>query len=178
MLIMEDTIVLPLLGAALLLVFIMAFADAWLFIIYGDSHEYKHYRKEDDDDSTRKPINPTQLDEATKGGEAMTIEDYSIMDNYKEIELPQRQWHDGDILVCKRYPNCYAVFKKYDVNDTFDAYFIYDNKNTYLDATAFAEAYRLASAKDIEGLPRLFSYLMAYLNDAGLCLPKARLQTK
>ncbi len=26
-----------------------------------------------------KPINPTQLDEATKGGEAMTIEDYSIL---------------------------------------------------------------------------------------------------
>lgn len=101
-----------------------------------------------------------------------------IMDNYKEIELSQRQWHDGDILVCKRYPNCYAVFKKYDVNDTFDAYFIYDNKNTYLDATAFAEAYRLASAKDIEGLPRLFSYLMAYLNDAGLCLPKARSTNK
>ena len=101
-----------------------------------------------------------------------------IMDNYKEIELPQQPWKDGDILVCKRYPNCYAVFKRYDVNDTFDAYFIYDNKNTYLDATAFAEAYRLASAKDIEGLPRLFSYLMKYLNDAGLCLPKKIEQTK
>ena len=93
-------------------------------------------------------------------------------------QLLRKPWHDGDILVCKRYPNCYAVFKRYDVNDTFDAYFIYDNKNIYLDATAFTEAYRLASAKDTEGLPRLFSYLMKYLNDAGLCLPKKIEQTK
>ena len=92
-----------------------------------------------------------------------------IMDNYKEIELPHQQWNDGDILVCNRYPNCYAVFKKYIDNNTFEAYFIYDNKNVYFDATAFSEAYRLARAKDVEGLPRLFSYLMAYLNDAGLC---------
>lgn len=101
-----------------------------------------------------------------------------IMDNYREIELPQRQWEDGDILICSRYPNCYAVFKKYIDNNTFDAYFIYDNKNAYFDATAFSKAYRLASAKDIEGLPRLFSYLMAYLNASGLCLPKARSTNK
>ena len=96
-----------------------------------------------------------------------------IMDNYREIELPRRQWEDGDILVCSRYPNCYAVFKKYIDNNTFDAYFIYDNKNVYFDATAFSEGYRLASAKEIKGHPILFSYLMAYLNEAGLCLPKA-----
>lgn len=36
----------------------------------------------------------------------------------------------------------------------------------------FAEAYHLANAKDIENLPRLFCYLMGYLNEAGLCLPK------
>ena len=96
-----------------------------------------------------------------------------IMDNYKEIELPQREWKDGDILVCNRYPNCYAVFKKYIDNNTFDAYFIYDNKNAYFDATVFSGDYHRASAKETEGLPRLFSYLMAYLNDAGLCLPKA-----
>lgn len=87
-------------------------------------------------------------------------------------QLPRLQWKDGDILVCNRYPNCYAVFKKYIDNNTFDAYFIYDNKNAYFDATAFSEAYCLASAKDIEGLPRLFCYLMKYLNDADLCLPK------
>lgn len=95
-----------------------------------------------------------------------------IMDYYKEIELPQRQWNDGDILVCNRYPNCYAVFKKYIDNNTFDAYFIYDNKNAYFDATVFSGDYHRASAKEIEGLPRLFSYLMAYLNASGLCLPK------
>ena len=94
-----------------------------------------------------------------------------IMDNYREILLPE-QWRDGDILVCNRYPNCYAVFKKYIDNNTFDAYFIYDNKNAYFDATAFSEAYRLASTKEIKGLPILFSYLMAYLNASGLCLPK------
>ena len=101
-----------------------------------------------------------------------------IMDYYKEIELPPLPWKDGDILICSRYPNCYAVFKKYIDNNTFDAYFIYDNKNAYFDATAFSEAYRLASAKEIEGLPRLFSYLMAYLNASGLCLPKARSTNK
>ena len=100
------------------------------------------------------------------------------MDNYKEIEIMQREWKDGDILVCNRYPNCYAVFKKYIDNNTFDAYFIYDNKNAYFDATVFSGDYHRASAKEIEGLPRLFSYLMAYLNDAGLCLPKARSTNK
>ena len=95
-----------------------------------------------------------------------------IMDKYKEIELPQQQWKDGDILVCNRYPNCYAVFKKYDVNDTFDAYFIFDNKNVNSDATAFAEAYHRATAEEIENLPRLIDFLMGYLNEAGLCLPK------
>lgn len=87
-------------------------------------------------------------------------------------QLLRKPWKDGDILVCSRYPNCYAVFKKYIDNNTFDAYFIYDNKNAYFDATAFSEAYHLASAKELEGLPRLFLYLMKYLNDAGLCLPK------
>ena len=101
-----------------------------------------------------------------------------IMDNYREIELPQRQWEDGDILIYDRYPYCYAVFKKYKGNNTFEAYFIYDNKNVYFDATAFSEAYRLANAKEIEGLPILFSYQMAYLNNAGLCLPKARSTNK
>ncbi|MFW5570189.1 MAG: hypothetical protein ACOCNZ_03000 [Prevotella sp.] len=100
-----------------------------------------------------------------------------IMDNYREIELPQ-QWKEGDILIHDRYPYCYAVFKKYKDNDTFEAYFILDNKDAHFDATASVEHYRLANTKEIKGLPRLFSYLMAYLNDAGLCLPKARYTNK
>ena len=95
-----------------------------------------------------------------------------IMDNYKEIKLSRQQWKDGDILVCSRYPNCYAVFKKYDVNDTFDAYLIFDNKNAYFDATAFAEAYHRASTQELKSAPRIFTFLMGALNEAGLCLPK------
>ena len=95
-----------------------------------------------------------------------------VMDNYKEIELPRRQWNDGDILVNDRYTHCYAVFKKYKDNDTFEAYFILDNKDAYFDATASVEHYRLANTKELEGLPRLFVLLMGALNEVGLCLPK------
>lgn len=95
-----------------------------------------------------------------------------IMDNYREIELLRKPWNEGDILVNDRYTHCYAVFKKYKENDTFEAYFILDNKNAYFDATASVEHYRLANTKEIEGLPLLFTFLMGALNEAGLCLPK------
>lgn len=94
-----------------------------------------------------------------------------IMDNYKEIELPQ-QWEDGDILIHNNYPHCYAVFKKRKDYDTFEAYFVLDNKNAYFDATVSSGHYRLANAKEIEGLPLLFTFLMGALNKAGFCLPK------
>lgn len=95
-----------------------------------------------------------------------------IMDNYKEVKFPQRQWNDGYILVNDRHTHCYAVFKKYKDNDTFEAYFILENKDAYFDATASVEHYRLANAKELEGLPNLFVFLMGALNEAGLCLPK------
>ena len=125
---MEDTIVLLLLGAALLLVFIMA------------------------------------------------IEDYSIMDNYKEIELPQRQWHDGDILVCKRYPNCYAVFKKYKDNDTFETYFVHlnniCNKTVHFDTLEPVRCFHLASAEKKSKCLKLFYGLLNNLDAFRKCLPK------
>ena len=95
-----------------------------------------------------------------------------IMDNYKEIKLTREPWKDGNILVNDRYIHCYAVFKKYKDNDTFEAYFILDNKNAYFDATASVGHYRLADTKEIEGLPLIFTFLMGALNNAGLCLPK------
>lgn len=95
-----------------------------------------------------------------------------IMDNYKEIKLTREPWNEGDILVNDRYTHCYAVFKKYKDNNTFEAYFILENKNAYFDATASVEHYRLANTKEIEGLPLLFTFLMGALNVAGLCLPK------
>lgn len=118
---------------------------------YGNSDDYLYFINHNN-----------EIGVALIGSEVGAI----IMDNYKEVELPPLPWKDGDILVCNRYPNCYAVFKKYIDNNTFEAYFIYDNKNVYFDATAFAEAYRLASAKNIEGLPRLFRSLMVYLNES------------
>lgn len=42
---MEDFIVLLLLGGGLLLVFFGAFADAWLFLQYGDEHERERERQ-------------------------------------------------------------------------------------------------------------------------------------
>lgn len=93
-------------------------------------------------------------------------------------QLLRKPWKDGYILIDNGYPKDYAVFRKYNNDDTFEAYFILEGKMAHFDATAFSEAYRLASAKDIEGLPILFSYLMAYLNEAGLCLPKARSTNK
>lgn len=98
-----------------------------------------------------------------------------IMDNYKEIELPQRQqpWKDGDILVNDRYTHyCYAVFKKYKDNDTFEAYFFLDGKTALFNNTAYVGGYHLASEEEIKNFPPLFCLLMCALNEAGLCLPK------
>ena len=95
-----------------------------------------------------------------------------IMDNYKEIELPQ-QWKDGDILVDDGDPKSYAVFKEYNKEfNAFRAYFILNNKTAYFDTPANVGHYHLASAEEIKSLPLLFCFLMGKLNDAGLCLLK------
>lgn len=95
-----------------------------------------------------------------------------IMDNYKEIELPKQPWKDGDILIDDREPKSYAVFRKYNNDDTFEAYFILEGKTAHFDETAYVEDYHIASAEELKAVPRLFTFLMGALNEVGLCLPK------
>lgn len=95
-----------------------------------------------------------------------------IMDNYKEIALPRRRWKDGDALVNNKFSGSYAVFKKYNNDGTFEAYFTLDQKTAHFDTAASVEAFHLASTVEIENLPLLFCFLMSRLNEAGLCLPK------
>ena len=96
-----------------------------------------------------------------------------IMDNYKEIKLPQRQeWKEGDILVGDSNPKIYAVFKEYGKGLAFRAYFFLCDKIVLFDTTASVTHYHLANAEELENLPRLFSFLMDKLNEVVLCLPK------
>lgn len=94
-----------------------------------------------------------------------------IMDNYKEIELPQQRWEEGDILINNNRPNCYAVFKKYFVNGTFDAYFTLENKTAHFDATECVEFYHRASAEEMKKIPMLFYFLLNNLDAVRKCLP-------
>lgn len=96
-----------------------------------------------------------------------------IMDNYKEIKLPQRQeWKEGDILIDDSDPKSYAVFKEYNKDHTFGAYFILINKTAYFNTSALAETFHRATTEELKTVPRLFVLLMGALNEAGLCLPK------
>jgi hypothetical protein len=94
------------------------------------------------------------------------------MDNHKEIELPRRQWKEGDILINNSNPLCRAVFKKYNDGKTFEAYFVLYEKAAHFDTLAHTQYFHLASEKEMKNLPPLFSLLMGALNNAGLCLPK------
>lgn len=128
----------------------------------------------DNDDYIYFITHENEISIAVIGSEVARI----IMDNYKEIELPQqpwkewKEWKDGDILIDNGYPKDYAVFRKYNNDDTFEAYFILEGKMAHFDATAYVEDYHLANTKEIEGLPLLFTFLMGALNEVGLCLPK------
>lgn len=95
-----------------------------------------------------------------------------IMDNYKEIKLPRRQWKDGDILISNGEPKYYAVFKEYKEFHSFGAYFVLINKTAYFNTSASVGGYHLASEEELENLPPLFCLLMGELNEAGLCLPR------
>lgn len=88
---------------------------------------------------------------------------FIIMDNYKEIVLPRRQWKNGDILVHERWPYRYAVFKKYKDNDTFEAYLIHlKNLMVCIDTLESVECYHLASAEEIR---KVSKSLYAFLNN-------------
>ncbi len=100
-----------------------------------------------------------------------------IMDNYKEIELPQRPWKDGDILAFDfdSGPYCigvYAVFKKYTENDAFESYILVDDDDVHLGILCPTGAYRLANDVEKEDFRRRYSFLMSHLKAAIAVLNK------
>lgn len=101
-----------------------------------------------------------------------------IMDNYKEIELPQqpwkewKEWKDGDILIDDYEPKRYAVFKEHGKGLAFRAYFVLLDKTAYFDTPANVRHLHLASTEEVENLPSLFRLLICGLNDAYLHFPK------
>lgn len=79
-----------------------------------------------------------------------------IMDNYREIELPQQQWKDGDVLVCDKWPGQCAVFKKYREDGVFETYLTVDDGGLSLNATAPVELYHLPNEKELEVAAKTF----------------------
>ncbi len=95
-----------------------------------------------------------------------------IMDNYKEIKLPQRQWKEGDILINEYYPFC-SVFKSFKSNDTFETYFtLLQDKTVSFDTSSPVGHYHLASAEEMRKIPKLFYVLLNNLDALRKCLPK------
>ena len=86
------------------------------------------------------------------GSEAESI----IMDNYREIKLPEQEWKDGDVLICDKWPGQCAVFKKYREDGVFETYLIVDDDGVSLNATAPVELYHLASGKELEVATKMF----------------------
>ena len=98
-----------------------------------------------------------------------------IMDNYKEIELPQRQqpWKDGDVLICDKWPGTLcAVFKKYRENGVFETYLTFDDDGISFNATAPVELYHLASGKEFEVAAKMFFTLARKLFEVSKKLEK------
>ena len=128
----------------------------------------------DNDDYIYFITHENEISIAVIGSEVARI----IMDNYKEIELPQqpwkewKEWKDGDILIDDYEPKRYAVFKEHGKGLAFRAYFVLLDKTAYFDTPANVRHFHLASKEEIESLPMLFCFLMGRLNEVGLCLPK------
>ena len=76
--------------------------------------------------------------------------EHIIMDNYKEIKLPEQEWKDGDVLICDKWPGQCAVFKKYREDGVFETYLTVDDGGISFNATAPVELYHLASGKEYE----------------------------
>lgn len=95
-----------------------------------------------------------------------------IMDNYKEIELPQRRWEDGDVLIDEWNTESYAVFKEYGNKPFFRAYFVLLGKEILFDELLDAEHYRLANAEEMRKAPMLFFFMLNNLDVIRKCLPK------
>ena len=100
-----------------------------------------------------------------------------IMDNYKEIELPQRPWKDGDILAFDigdgvHCSGVYAVFKKYTENDTFESYILVNGDDVRLGISCPTGAYHLANEVEKEDFRRRCSFVMSDLKAAIAVLNK------
>ena len=100
-----------------------------------------------------------------------------IMDNYKEIILPQKEWKDGDILA---YNGCdelycsgvYAVFKEYAENDIFDSYIFINNEYMRFGISFHTKDYHLANEVEKEDFSRKYDYMKSYLNAANTVLKR------
>lgn len=99
-----------------------------------------------------------------------------IMDNYKEIELPPMpSWEDGDLLAFDfNSESCYAVFKKYTGNDTFESYILVSDDDMRLGISCPTGAYRLANEVEKEDFRRRYSFMMSHLEAANAVLNKIR----
>lgn len=100
-----------------------------------------------------------------------------VVDNYKEIELPERKWKDGDILAFNINHGVYcigvyAVFKKYAENDTFESYILIDDEYMRFGISFPTRDYHLANEVEKEDFSKKYNYMMSHLKAAGLCLPK------
>lgn len=72
-----------------------------------------------------------------------------IMDNYREIKLPEK-WKPGDILKYTNYRGCYAVFKDYVSDDEFRFSMCYDNSTLNFNGIASVNPYSLATPSQVE----------------------------
>ena len=100
-----------------------------------------------------------------------------IMDNYKEIELPPREWKDGDILSYNGSDGLYcsgvyAVFEKYAGKNTFDSYILVSIDGMRFGASPPISDYHLANEVEKNDFNRYYNYMMTHLQAANDLLRK------
>ena len=98
--------------------------------------------------------------------------EHIIMDNYKEIKLPEQEWKDGDVLICDKWPGQCAVFKKYLEDGAFETYLTFDDDGISFNATAPVELYHLASGKELEVAAKMSITLARKILEASKKLEK------
>ena len=95
-----------------------------------------------------------------------------IKDNYREIELPRQKWIEGDILALDNHKGCYAVFKKCNNDDTFEAHLLIDNNGLHFNTKAYIEPYRLANAEETKDATKAYGAMFHNFLTAGKRLLK------
>ncbi len=95
-----------------------------------------------------------------------------IMDNYREIKLPEQEWKDGDVLICDKWPGQCALFKKYREDGVFETYLTVDEGGISLNATAPVELYHLASGKELEVAAKMFYTVASKICEVSKILEK------